>query len=109
MGEMTNPVPALLADDTLRRGDIVMFPDGPRMFVGRAGTRHELEDFEPVTPSSKAVPHRTRKLLAQLRPGLNGAWATDSPSGEKVVAAKDVESTGSISRRRRKGGVHHPP
>ena len=98
-GEFTNPVPALLADGTLRRGDIVMFPDGPRVFVGRPRGQHALEDFEPVSPDTKALPQSTRKLLAQMRPGWHGAWAAEDAGG-RVAAAADVTTTGSIRRRR---------
>jgi hypothetical protein len=102
MGAMTNPVPELLADSTLRPGDIVMFPEGPRVFVGQARGQHALEDFEPISPNAKSVPQATRKLLAQLRPGWNGSWAADAPAaGGRIAAAKDVDSTGSIARRRR--------
>jgi hypothetical protein len=45
--EVTNPVPDLLTDSTLRRGDIVMFPEGPRVFNGQ-GSKHALTDFVPV-------------------------------------------------------------
>src|SRR5215213_2540309 len=47
-GEVTKAVPELLADSTLRYGDIVMFPDGPRAFVGGSGAQHALTDFEPM-------------------------------------------------------------
>ncbi|HEX2053484.1 MAG TPA: hypothetical protein VHJ78_07160, partial [Actinomycetota bacterium] len=33
-GEVVNPLPELLADSTLRPGDLVMFPDGLRAFTG---------------------------------------------------------------------------
>ena len=45
MGEIANPVPALLADSTLRPGDMVMFPDGLRVFTGKPGGSHKLTDF----------------------------------------------------------------
>jgi hypothetical protein len=100
MGEAANPVPELLADGTLRRGDIVMFPDGPRVFVGQRGARHALDDFEPVSPNTKSVPQATRKLLAQVRPGWNGAWAADVPAAGERIAARDVDATGSLKPRR---------
>jgi hypothetical protein len=102
LGEVTNPVPELLADSTLRRGDIVMFPDGPRVFMGQARSQHALADFEPISHNAKTVPPTTRKLLAHLRPGWNGAWAAETPAGGgRIAAASDVDSTGSIKRRRR--------
>jgi hypothetical protein len=99
-GEVTNPVPELLADPTLRRGDIVMFPDGPRVFVGETGPQHVMADFEPVSRAGSAIPPSTRKLVANLRPSSNDAWSAAS-SGKVVVNTKDVETTGSLRRPRR--------
>jgi hypothetical protein len=73
-GEITNPVPELLADNSLRPGDMVMFPDGLRVFTGQVGDRHQLADFEPVSQAGKAVPRVVRNLVANLRPGKNSAW-----------------------------------
>jgi hypothetical protein len=101
IGEMTNPLPTLLADRTLRRGDIVMFPHGPRVFVGQSGTQHTIEDFEPVSSNNKAVPQGTRKLLANLHPGWNGAWSAEKPSDTARLATTDVLTTGSVTPRRR--------
>ena len=102
MGEVTNPIPQLLADSTLRRGDIVMFPDGPRVFTGLSRKDHALADFERISTSTKAISPGTRKLLANIRPGSNDAWALEPPKGaEKLASVKDVETTGSIRRRRR--------
>ena len=75
--EVTNPVPELLADSTLRRGDIVMFPEGPKVFNGQPGTQHALTDFVPVSRAGGIVPHHTRKVLASLRPDWNAAWSTE--------------------------------
>jgi hypothetical protein len=73
-GEITNPVPELLADSSLRPGDMVMFPDGLRVFTGRVGNRHQFADFEPVSQAGKTVPRVVRNLVANLRPGKNSAW-----------------------------------
>jgi hypothetical protein len=40
MGEIENSLPKLLTDSTLRDGDIVVFPDGPRVFRGSRGHKH---------------------------------------------------------------------
>ena len=87
-GEVTNPVPELLADSTLRRGDIVMFPDGPRVFTGEPGAQHALTDFEPVSRTGSAVPLSTRKLVANLLPGRNDAWSTEKASSDGRLALK---------------------
>ena len=105
-GESTNPVPELLADSTLRPGDMVMFPDGLRVFTGKPGEKHKLSDFDPVSQAGKAVTSSSRKLVAGLRPGTNTAWSTDAvKSGGKLaintkaVSARDVETTGSVKLR----------
>ena len=101
-GEVTNPVPELLADSTLRRGDIVMFPEGPKVFNGQPGTQHALTDFVPVSRAGGIVPHHTRKVLASLRPDWNAAWSTErSPQGGKLAEnTRDVETTGGVNRKR---------
>jgi hypothetical protein len=101
-GEVTNPVPELLADSTLRRGDIVMFPEGPKVFNGQPGTQHALTDFVPVSRVGSIVPHPTRKVLASLRPDWNAAWSTErSTAGGKLAEnTRDIETTGGVNRKR---------
>jgi hypothetical protein len=105
-GEVTNPVPELLADSTLRRGDIVMFPEGPKVFNGQPGTQHALTDFVPVARAGSVVPQSTRKVLASLRPDWNAAWSTErSTAGGKLAEnTRDVETTGGVNRKRSRGG-----
>jgi hypothetical protein len=102
-GDIANPVPALLADSTLRRGDIVVFPDGPRVFSGDHGARHSLGDFEPLSQAASLVPPSTRKLVGHLKPGANLAWSTETPGVAGKVAAntRDVDVTGSVKPVRR--------
>ncbi|MFC4174590.1 hypothetical protein ACFOYU_21470 [Microvirga sp. GCM10011540] len=102
-GEMDNPVPALLADSTLRPGDMVMFPDGLRVFTGKPGSQHTMKDFKPLAQAGKALPRSTRKLVAHLLPGENPAWSTAgvSTGGKLAANTKDVETTGSVKRKRR--------
>jgi hypothetical protein len=99
-GDMDNPVPALLADSTLRSGDLVMFPDGLRVFTGRAGGQHTMADFKPLAQAGKALSRATRKLVAHLLPSENPAWSMDGlKSGNKFAAnTKDVEPMGSVKR-----------
>ncbi len=103
LGELSNPVPELLEDKTLRPGDIVMFPDGLRVFTGRAGSRHAMADFEPMSRSLNRVHPTTRKLVANLRPGWAGAWSAEKKPATGVLAANggDVETTGSLPGQRR--------
>ena len=103
VGQVTNPVPELLADSTLRRGDIVVFPDGPRVFNGDHGTRHSLADFEPVSRAASLVPASTRTLVSNLKPSVSMAWSTDKPAAQNKLAVntRDVETTGSVKPTRR--------
>ncbi len=59
------PAAALLKDDTLRPGDIVVFKSGAQVFAGRTGRQHTMGDFEPVRQSA-AIDKKTRKLLAAM-------------------------------------------
>ena len=105
-GEIANPVPALLADSTLRPGDMVMFPDGLRVFTGKPGSSHKLTDFKPFAQAGRHLSRATRKLVAHLLPAENIAWNTDAVrSGGKLAAnADDVTNTGSVkSPKNRKG------
>ena len=103
IGQVTNPLPELLADNTLRRGDIVVFPDGARVFNGDHGTRHTLADFEPVSQAASLVPAATRKLVSTMKPSVNMAWSTDKPAAQNKLAVntRDVETTGSVRPARR--------
>ena len=56
---------ALLQDETLRPGDIVVLNSGARVFTGSSDTRHALRDFAPVQ-GSRFVSSNTRKVLAGL-------------------------------------------
>jgi hypothetical protein len=106
MGEIANPVPALLADSTLRPGDMVMFPDGLRVFTGKPGVSHKLTDFKPLAQAGKHLSRVTRKLVAHLLPAENIAWNTDAVrSGGKLAAnTDDVTTTGSVSSPKNRKG-----
>lgn len=56
---------ALLKDETLQPGDIVVLNTGAKVFAGEPDKRHALRDFEPVQ-SSRYVSKGTRKVLAGL-------------------------------------------
>ncbi|MGO4526004.1 hypothetical protein AB4097_14190 [Microvirga sp. 2MCAF35] len=100
VGEIANPVPALLADSTLRPGDMVMFPDGLRVFTGRPEGSHKLADFKPLAQAGKHLSRETRKLVAHLLPAENIAWNTDAAKSGGMLAANtnDISTTGSVNR-----------
>jgi hypothetical protein len=99
VGDIPNPFPALLSDSTLRPGDMVMFPDGLRVFTGKPGGPHKLADFKPLAQAGKHLSRTTRKLVAHLVPGENIAWNTDTVrSGGKIAAnTDDVSTTGTVN------------
>jgi hypothetical protein len=100
-GEIPNPVPALLADKTLRPGDIVVFPDGPRVFRGEPGERHALRDFVKIA-NPKTLPPEARKVVAAMLVGRNDAWSSDIVSSDRKLAAnRDVDATGSTPKGKR--------
>jgi hypothetical protein len=98
-----NPLAAILRDPTLRYGDVVVFPDGPRVFRGDAGGRHTLQDFVMLS-SSRDVPGQTRKKLLAMPIGENTAWSSDlsARTGKVARSTVDVETTGSVDRVRGK-------
>ena len=102
-GEVVNPVTDLLTDKTLRRGDLVMFPGGFRVFNGQPGSKHALNDFVPVSQAGSVVPSSTRKLLASVRPDQNSAWSTETAnsSGRFAESSRNVDITGAVARKRR--------
>ena len=106
VGEIANPFPALLADSTLRPGDMVMFPDGLRVFLGKSGGPHKLADFKPLAQASKHLSRATRKLVAHLLPAENVAWNADAVrSGGKLAAnTDDVSTTGSVNKSNNRKG-----
>jgi hypothetical protein len=94
-----NPHLALMTDPTLLAGDIVIFPDGPRVFRGQPGDRHAMSDFVPFA-KAKGLTKADRKYLAALRTGVNDTWVVGSDATKVAQKARDVETTGSISKKR---------
>jgi len=59
---------AILNDATLRRGDVVAFPDGPKVFAGHGSYGPwQLTDFEGIA-GSKAVSSKTKAAVLALAP-----------------------------------------
>ncbi|GLS44338.1 hypothetical protein [Methylobacterium brachythecii] len=63
-----NPTKAILEDKTLRPGDIVVMPAGPKVFVGGSQKIHRMSEFEDVK-SSRFIDKKTRfQLIAMMVP-----------------------------------------
>jgi hypothetical protein len=60
-----DPIAAVMRDATLRPGDIVIFPDGPRVFKGDRGVPHVAGSFEDVG-QSRHVSKSLRKAVFAL-------------------------------------------
>jgi hypothetical protein len=91
----------LLADATLQRGDIVVFPDGPRVYRGKHGSR-TLRDFEDLRTSS-LVPQNTRQTVlastpARDVPSVATADAKPAPTS-RSSGFKEVAVTGATTQR----------
>ena len=72
MNERLNPLPLILKDETLRPGDIVMFPDGPRVFTGSStGGTHTIHDF---VAAAKKLSNSALAAIKRMQPGTNEAW-----------------------------------
>lgn len=61
----SDPIATLLRDPTLRPGDIVMFPDGARVFKGGRALPHAAGSFEDVG-QSRLVSKASRKMVLAL-------------------------------------------
>ena len=98
IGEVSNPLPTLLRDETLRPGDMVMFPDGVRVFRGKPGSRHQLVDFVKLS-ATKRLAASDRKLLARIVVGQNSAWSFDTGQPGRVAdKTREIGETGSTRR-----------
>jgi hypothetical protein len=95
-------VSSFMSDSTLERGDIVVFPDGPKVFRGRGGAPHRLADFEDLR-NSRLVSRSTRQtVLAKTGPDDETIEVAERSAGPKRPAEiRDVAATGSIAPGRR--------
>lgn len=73
---------ALMKDETLRPGDIVVLSTGARVFIGSPDKRHTMAEFEPVQRSPH-VDKATRKLLAGM---MDPAGVRPADEARRVVA-----------------------
>jgi hypothetical protein len=60
-------VASILNDSTLRRGDIVVFPTGPRVFKGTPKRSHGMADFEDLRTSSSVAAGARADVLARTQ------------------------------------------
>ena len=73
---------ALMRDETLRPGDIVVLATGARVFTGAPDAHHTMGDFEPAQRSAY-LDKTTRKLLAGM---MNPVGALPADEARRVVA-----------------------
>jgi hypothetical protein len=96
-----NPHLALMTDPTLVPGDIVVFPNGPRVFQGRPGNSHAMADFVPFSKAT-GLSNADRRYLTALRTGVNDAWVEASEATKVAQKTRDVDTTGSVFAKRNK-------
>lgn len=81
---LDNPTKAILEDKTLRPGDIVIMPNGPKVFTGGSQKTHRMAEFEDVK-HSRFIDKKTRfQLIAMMVP--IGAMPADQ--ARKVMKVK---------------------
>ena len=102
-----DPIAALMKDPTLRRGDVVVLPDGPKVFKGGRTAPHRLSDFEDVR-RTKLVGDKTRRQLTampvqsrplQVEPEIAERRPEKQDGDEGKQVAEQVATTGSLPRR----------
>jgi len=93
-----------MKDPTLRRGDIVVLPGGPKVFKGGRSAPYRLSDFEDVS-RTKLVGAKTRRQLTAM-PVLPSALRSqtktaaqppETQDNPKRNAPPDVAVTGAVS------------
>jgi len=82
---------ALMRDATLRPGDIVMFPDGARVFKGDRGLPHAASSFEDVG-QSRYVSKAARKTLLALNKTPASPGKAASAYLAKALTAAPIEA-----------------
>jgi hypothetical protein len=94
-------VASVLKDPTLRRGDIVVFPDGPRVFRGDGTGSHRARDFEDLR-ASRLVDNRTRTAVlastSTVAP-VTVAQVAKPRRAQRESGSDDVAATGSVLTR----------
>ena len=73
---------ALMKDETLRPGDIVVLNTGARVFTGNPDKTHTMSEFDPVQ-HSPYVSATTRKLLAGM---ITPVGALPADEAHRVIA-----------------------
>jgi hypothetical protein len=90
----------LMTDSTLQKGDIVVFPSGPRVFRGNGGSAHRASDFEDLRASRLVGENVRNTVLASTRGSASTQVAATAPPNGRTArrqAPADVASTGSIA------------
>ena len=102
--QLGDPVSALLRDTTLRAGDIVVLPDGPKVFKGdRKRPVHKWSSFEDVQ-RSPLLPKAVRKMvLAVAKPVVK---ADEEPA--RYVPQRELAEAAPVQHEARAVRVVYP-
>jgi hypothetical protein len=80
----------LMDDESLRKGDAVMTPNGIRIFVGYSGSSHHApEDFR-IPSEVKGLSKRERKAFAGLDAQGSGTGVTSGAVSGRSAIQRDV-------------------
>jgi hypothetical protein len=84
-----------MKDPTLREGDIVVFPEGARVYRGASAPPHRVADFEDLR-KSRAISAAVRTRILAMTGG-----ARSRSSAELALAAPDDASKGTSRQEER--------
>ena len=90
-------VSSILSDPTLERGDVVVFPDGPRVFKGRDRAPRKLSDFEDLSKSRLVSKSVRQTVLAKTGPDAATVAIADRTLAQRAPEVQDVAAMGSVS------------
>lgn len=89
-------VTSILTDPTLRRGDLVEFPDGPRIYKGSGRfSSHSLSDFEDAGEPSLVSRSAGARWMAS---GADSLMATDGPNSRQAPLHLSGEGVDAVTR-----------
>ncbi len=90
----SDPAEALLRDPTLRPGDIVVFPDGPRVFRGDRALPHRAEAFVALE-HSRLVSKAARKAVL----AMTGRVVDPASEARRYVPSGPLSADPSVPQR----------
>lgn len=87
---MPGPLGQFLKDPTLKRGDVVVTPQGLMVFRGRGGSAHRDRDFVSVSKSGRLLATRARSELAQIDQAVRSSGHGRSEASQVLASSAPI-------------------